>query len=141
MACLSPVLKSACYVLCLCTVRSVGADLHALETSREPLLKRCHHLFVGHHLGVGPHIAIKGHVLNEAHIDGPIPGQLHKVGNLIVIHSSHDNHIHLHPTPCPASDHPAPPLHGHRIGLCLAPCDSCLWFTKWEVLTLAVGPT
>lgn len=62
------------------------------------LLQSSHHLFVGDHFAVAPYVPVKGHPLYESHIDWRCPSELSKVYQFIIIHSPHDNNIHLHHT-------------------------------------------
>lgn len=49
-----------------------------------------------HHLAVAPHVAVKGHVLDEAHVDGALARERHKVRQLVVVDATHDHHVDLH---------------------------------------------
>ena len=58
-------------------------------------LSKAAHLNRTYHLGVLPHIPIEWHVLNEPHVDRAVAGHGDKIGDLVIIYPSHEDHIHL----------------------------------------------
>ena len=53
------------------------------------------HLLEADQLLPGPDVPIKRHILYEAYIYGPVSRQFHKVTHFVVVHTPHQDHIHL----------------------------------------------